>query len=117
MTKIYLNLDGYLRSMNKGQGGRKNIQMTLDYTSYTNDTHLFHFSFFMGKKEIINWKPKNSFMLLFVSAISWFDGFGNISSSLCMYIPSYRRITTLVHLSKTNTQYKHRICDFIKDEK
>ena len=53
-----MNLDGYLRSMNKGQGERKKIQMTLDYTLYTNDTHLFHFSFFMGKKEIINWKPK-----------------------------------------------------------
>ena len=64
-----MNLDGYLRSMNKGQGERKNIQMTLDYTLFTNDTHLFHFSFFMGKKEIINWKPKKCFMLLFVSAI------------------------------------------------
>ena len=53
-----MNLDGYLRSMNKGQGERKNIQMTLDYTSYTNDTHLFNFFFFMFKKEIINWKPK-----------------------------------------------------------
>ena len=43
--------------------------MILDYTLFKNDTNLFHFSFFMGKKEIINWKPKKYFMLLFVSAI------------------------------------------------
>ena len=53
-----MNLDGYLLLLTKDKGTGKNIQMTLDYTLYTNDTHLFHFSFFMGKKEIINWKPK-----------------------------------------------------------
>ena len=58
-TKIYIILDGYLRPYEqRTRGKEKNIQMTLDYTLYTNDTHLFHFSFFMGKKEIINWKPK-----------------------------------------------------------
>ena len=38
--------------------GQEKIQMTLDYTLFTNNTHLFNFSFDIGKKEIINWKPK-----------------------------------------------------------
>ena len=69
------------------------------------DTHLFNLFSFMVKKEIINLKPKKSF-------------YAFICKWLCACIwPSYLRITTLVRLSKTNTQYKHRICDFIKDLK
>ena len=55
--------------MNKGQGERKNIQMTLDYTLFTNDSHLVNFSFIMGMKEIINWKPTKLFYDYIFSAI------------------------------------------------
>ena len=55
--------------MNKRQGERKSIQMKLDYTLFTNDTHLFHFSFIMGMKEIINLKPKDSLYAFICSAI------------------------------------------------
>ena len=52
--------------MNKRQEESKSIKMTLDYTLFTNDTHLFPFSFIMGMKEIINLKPKDSFMLFYL---------------------------------------------------
>ena len=43
--------------------GEKRHNYILENTLYTNDTHLFNFFFFMVKNEIINWKPKNGFML------------------------------------------------------
>ena len=46
-----MNLDGYLRIYEqRTRGQEKNIEMTLDYTLYTNDTHLFHLSFFHGEE-------------------------------------------------------------------
>ena len=44
--------------------------MTLDYTLFTNDSHLVHFSFIMGMKEIINWKPTKLFDDYISSAIN-----------------------------------------------
>ena len=72
----------------KDKGKGKNIQMTLDYTLYTNDTHLYHFSFYIGNKEIINWKPTKLFYDFIFSAI-----YG--SMVLETYLPHCARIFLL----------------------